>query len=344
MTEEKKQQQDFLRGHEALLNSINKKRAENQTAATQTPPAQEKPETVPPRKAVAEELPAEEPVMEAQAESFEDAEIEAELAEEEQGEEVLAEAEPIAAHPAPTKAPAKAAHQGGGKKKKKHAPSPEAARTDADKQRHEVMLKQQALKQQEVEEVLGFLQKYSKPATIAIVAVCALFLADRLLKNSRANKERKADAALLDARTAADYQAILDDFGSTPSAPLALMGLALERFNAGQVQDAVGLYGDFSKKYPQHELAEQAEFNQITCKEALGQTGDAHLLYGEFAKKHADSHLAPVALIAQARCLESLSLPAEAKQVYEDVITYHPGTGWSRMAEASLKVVEAKLK
>lgn len=209
---------------------------------------------------------------------------------------------------------------------------------------HEELLKKQSLEQQEVKEVLNFITKYAKPTAIVVIAVCAFFLVDRYFKSSRLQKETKADAALLQASSASDYQAILDDYGSTPSASLALMGLARKTFNAGQFEEADALYGKFIKKYGKHEMAVQAEFNQITCREAQGQIGDAHLLYGEFVKEHKDSYLAPLAMIAQARCLESLSLLADAKQVYEDLVFSYPGSSWAQMAEANLTVVENKLK
>ena len=209
---------------------------------------------------------------------------------------------------------------------------------------HEELLKKQSLEQQEVKEVMNFITKYAKPTAIVVIAVCAFFLVNRYFKSSRLQKEMKADAALLQASSAYDYQAILDDYGSTPSASLALMGLARQTFNAGQYAEADALYGKFINKYSKHEMAVQAEFNQITCREAQGQIGDAHLLYGEFVKKHKDSYLAPLAMIAQARCLESLSLLADAKQVYEDLVFSYPGSSWAQMAEANLTVVESKLK
>jgi len=210
--------------------------------------------------------------------------------------------------------------------------------------RHEELLKQQALEQGEVREVLVFFQKYAKPAAIAVAVVCALVLADRFFKANRLRKAAKADAALAQAREAADYRAILDNYGSTPSAPLALMGLAMEKFNAGRIEEAEALYAKFLKRHGQHELAVQAELNAITCKEAKGHLGDAHLLYGDFAERHAESHLAPVARLNQARCLESLDQLPEAKQIYEEVITFYPGSAWSQLAEAQLRLVQNRLR
>jgi TolA-binding protein len=209
---------------------------------------------------------------------------------------------------------------------------------------HEELLKKQALEQQEVKEVLVFIQKYSKPVLITVIAISAVVLVDRFFKSKRYQKEARADAALAQANTVEDLQAVIDEYGSTPAAPLALMNLAREKFNAGQIEDAEDLYNRFLKKHKNHELAEQAELNRISCLEAKGQLGDAHLLYGEFQKKNKDSFLAPMALLNKARCLENLGELVEAKQVYEDMITYYPGTGWAQTAETKLQLVSTKMQ
>jgi len=207
---------------------------------------------------------------------------------------------------------------------------------------HEEVLKQQALEQKEVKEVLVFFRKYAKPAGIAIVVVCAIVLADKFFKAQRHKKEAAADTALMDARSAEDLQKVVDKYGATPSAPMALMALAREKFNSGQFDEAEELYTRFTKKHGDHELAAQAELNLITCKEAKGQLDEAQLLYGGFAQKHAGSFLVPSAMMGQARCLEALDQLDEAQIAYEDIIVNFPETAWSRIAEANLKVVLGK--
>lgn len=207
---------------------------------------------------------------------------------------------------------------------------------------HEEVLKRQALEQKEVKEVLVFFQKYAKPATIVIVVVCLLVLADKFLKAQRHKKEVTADTALLDARGAEDLQDIVNDYASTPSGPMALMELARIKFNAGQFDEAEELYTRFTAKHADHELAVQAELNLITCKEVKGQLGEAHMLYGQFAKKHEGAYLVPAAMMGQARCLEALDQLDEAQIAYEDIIVNFPETAWSRIAEANLKTVLGK--
>lgn len=209
---------------------------------------------------------------------------------------------------------------------------------------HQAVLKKQALEQQEVKEVLNFIRKYIVPTAVVVLVVSGIFLFDRYLKSSKASKEGKADAALMAAMSAADYEEIIDKYGSTASAPIALMRLAMTRFSDGEYDAAQELYGQFLKKYGKHEMALQAELNSITCREASGEYSEAHQLYSAFIGKHRDSYLAPVALMGQARCMESMGNLSEAKRAYEDLIVGYPESSWSSLAETRMTVIDSKLK
>ena len=307
MSDEKKD--DFLSGHEELLNSIKNKKMT--TPINEAVPV-EQPE--PPK--IEDVQPAvEEPEVKK-------AEPEPIMEEEVLDQEVVADIPPVVtekpAHPTP--------------KKKKPANQQEAV-----KQRHN------SLEQAEVKEVLSFINKFVKPVAIGVVIICGVFLTNSLIRHNRIKNDAQADAALLVARSAADYQAILDSYEKTPSAPLAQLGLAQEIFNAGKIAEADDLYGEFINTYPQHEMIAQAAFNLITCKEALGQYSDAAAAYSQFKVENAESHLAPVALHGQARCLEAAQNFTGAKQVYEDIIAFYPGSGWAQMAAQNLRVLNAKM-
>jgi len=214
---------------------------------------------------------------------------------------------------------------------KEHSPHPEE------------LLKQQAKQQQEVKEVLVFFQKYAKPAAIAVVLICSFILVNQLFKTQRLNKEAAADAALEQAQSAEDLQAIVDQYGSTPSAPLALMELAKNKFNAGAIDEAEALFNSFLKEYNEHSLAYQAELNLIACTEARGQLNDAQQQYTELAKKHSGcAFVAPLAYMGKARCLEELGQTDEAKLVYEDIIVNYPDSTWAQTANSNLRSLSGK--
>ena len=166
---------------------------------------------------------------------------------------------------------------------------------------HEELLKRQALEQQEVTEVLSFIKKYAKPAGIVLVTICVIVLVDRGLKSKKYAKESVADSALMNANSPEDLQAILDDYAGTPSAPIAMVGLAREKFNAGEIDEAEALYTEFSGKYKKHELTLQVRLNLISCTEAKGQLDEAQQAYSAFATEYPTTYLAPLALIGKAR-------------------------------------------
>jgi len=374
MTEEKKddlnEQQSFLDGHEELLKTINNK-AE---AASETKPA--KPEETPAEESAfsiddlplpnkSDETVVEEETAPEKEESPALRELPAlkelpaleELPTEEGKEAPVVEEEPVPAEepkaagekPAPKPQPParKSKPKSSGSKKKKKKKKPQhphhhTERDDAAAQRHEELLKQQQLEQQEVKEVLVFVQKYAKPVVIGILVICALVLANGFFKSQRLKKEARADSALLHAQGTADLQAIVDDYASTPTAPLAQMMLAREKFNEGSFDEAESLYLQFTKKHASHELALQAQLNLIACKESKGQKEEAQRLYGEFAKKHEGSYLVPPAMIGQARCLEALGQFDKAQTVYEDIIGDFPDSAWSQTAEMNLDILKAK--
>ncbi len=315
MSEEKKEQDDFLSGHEALLNSINKKPDEPET-----------PEAEAEAKAKAEEPAAEAAETDAAEEPAAEADEPAEPAAETEEPEIVDQAVVAEVPPVVTETPAKPAP-----KKKKPATHAEAA-----KQRHE------AVEQAEVKEVLKFFNKYIKPAAAVLMVICIAVIAVSAVRSSGIKKAAAADNALMQARTAADYEAILKNYGSTPSAPLALLGLASQKFSQREISEAADLYAEFIKKYPKHENAVQAAYNQINCIEAAGQYAEAAAAYGEFRAKNEESRFAPQALLDQGRCLEKLVRFAEAKQVYEDVIAYYPDTGWAQLAQNNITILNSK--
>jgi TolA-binding protein len=206
---------------------------------------------------------------------------------------------------------------------------------------HEALLKKQALEQQEVTEVLTFIQKYAKPAGIVLVAICAIVLVDKGLKAKKYAKVAAADSALMSANTPEDLQTILNKYAGTPSAPIAMVGLAREKFNEGKIDEAEALYTEFASTYKKHELALQVQLNLISCTEEKGQLDEAQQAYSAFATEHPKTYLAPLALIQKARCLEALGQIDEAQAVYEDLVINYADENWARVAQTKLNTMLA---
>ena len=224
------------------------------------------------------------------------------------------------------------------KKKKKHTTQRDAEAAA----RHAELLKQQKLKQQENVEVLAFIKKYAKPTLITVVSICLLILANGFFKSTRLKKENRADIALTHAKSDSDFETIVKDYASTPSAPVALMELARRKFNQNQIDEADALYAKFIKKYGSHKLVAQAKLNQISCKQAKGQFDVAQKEYDEFIKNNPDSYLIPSAMLGKARCLEALNQLDQAQIVYEDIMANYANTSWAQAAQTTLMIMKKK--
>jgi len=220
------------------------------------------------------------------------------------------------------------------KKKKKPQHSPQ----------HEEVLQKHALEQEEVHEVVVFFQKYSKPATILISCLFLLLIAFQFFKSQKIKKYTAADSALMVAKTPEDFQAIIDDYSSTPTAPFALIKLAQIKLNGNKIDEAKKYYQEILKNYKKHEVAPIAELGLITCRENEQLFAEAQQLYSAFAKAHKTSYLSSVALVGEARCLKALHQYSDAQIIYEDLITKNPGSTWAAVATQQLKVLKTKEK
>jgi TolA-binding protein len=249
----------------------------------------------------------------------------------------------------PKPAPQPVAVQKQEKKKPQEKPAHPVHHTERDKEeeaRHKAILEEQRLKQQEVSEVLAWAKKYAKPALVAVLALSILSLGVAAIKNRRIKKAQKADILLMQAQRAQNdgaLSAVLEDYSSTPAAPIALVELARIKFNAGDIDAAEALYQKFQKEYRNHDLASQVELNLIACKEARGELKEAEALYTAFSEKYSESYLAPAAMLARAHCLEADGQLQEAKMAYEDLMANYPESNWAKSAELNLTLLQAKM-
>ncbi len=209
---------------------------------------------------------------------------------------------------------------------------------------HDALLKKKALEQNEVGEVLVVIKKYGVPVLVAVIVCCGIIMAKNLYTRSKLNKELNASTAMAIARTAEDFGKIVEKYGSTTSAPLAMMSQARTQFADGNFAAAQETYEAFLKKYPENEMVLQAKLNVITCREEKGELSEAHLLYSDFVLNNKDSYLAPVAMMGQARCLAELGLVDDARRAYEDLIMSYPGSAWASAADTRIKVIKSKIQ
>lgn len=202
---------------------------------------------------------------------------------------------------------------------------------------HDDLQHKQALEEHEVQEVLGFLKRYGKLVGTGVLAAAVTVIASRGCAHYKASRLVKAEQALMAAKTPQQLEEVVNQYGSTPSAPVALLNLAKTFFNIGETAQARVQYERFLKKYKKHDLRPVAELGLAYCTEADGDFNGAAAQFAEFSKKHSGSYLHPMAVLSIARCMEQAGRIDEARIVLEDFLAENAGTAWAGSAESALK-------
>jgi len=204
----------------------------------------------------------------------------------------------------------------------------------------------------EVVEIRELLVTYGPKLLVAAGAAVVLALGLVMYQNHRQQQAEQAarlyaglavpEEKIEAGRDLKKLQMILDRFPNTSSAPLALLSIAAEQYNAGRYDVAQKSYTQFVQRYAQHPLRPAAEFGRVQSQEAAGQTDLALAGFLQFAAAHTNHYLVPLALFGQARCLEQKKQFADARVVYEDFIARNPHSPWLGQARSALQVLEQR--
>lgn len=202
---------------------------------------------------------------------------------------------------------------------------------------HEEQQKKKELEQHEVTQVLDFLKHYGKLIGAGLAAATVAILLSRAYATHKATKLAEAEAILINARTPQELSDVVDNYGSTPAAPVALLDLAKMLYNDGNIASAREHYERFLKKYKNNDLSPMAEFGLAYCTEADGNFSAAADEFAAFNEKYSGHFLNASATLAQARCLEEADRIDEARIVLEDFLAANEDSSWAGTAEDALQ-------
>lgn len=206
-------------------------------------------------------------------------------------------------------------------------PQPDAAGHDAELPVDELAQMKEALTRHAVPVLVG--------AGLALLILFAFTYYRRHAEKTRT----EALSMLSSVRTVQDLENLVQTYGSSPAAPVALLQLAKTYFDAGNYDISVAKYDEFIRSYPKHELVAAAELGRVHGIEGRGQAADALQAFRRFAADHPGHFLTPQAIFGEARCLEQLGNLEQARTVYEDFIAENPSSPWLSRAEESLDMV-----
>ena len=203
--------------------------------------------------------------------------------------------------------------------------------------KHADLQKKQQLEANEVTEVVSFLKRYGKLIGAGALAATVSVAASSGYAHHKAARLAQAEQLLMNARTPQDFETLVKEYGSTPSAPVALLDLAKTLFNNGDTAQARVQYDRFLKKYAKNDMRPIATIGLAYCTEADGDFNGAEEQFSSFARTHTENYLYPQAILGMARCMEQAGRIDEARIVLEDFLAEKGSSAWAGLAEGALK-------
>jgi len=119
-----------------------------------------------------------------------------------------------------------------------------------------------------------------------------------------------------------------------------LYDITLRIYREGQYEKAITGFTAFLEKYPNSDLADNAQFWVGECYMALKQFEQAILAYQEVIKKYPKGNKVPNALLRQALAFGEINDKISSKLLFKKIIKNYPDTSEAKIAEAKLKTIK----
>jgi len=127
--------------------------------------------------------------------------------------------------------------------------------------------------------------------------------------------------------------------GGLPPSPSSYYNLAWSAYASNQFEEAIRLYEDALKRFPDAVEAPSARYNLGEAYAALNKPKEALAAFKSVVTLHPDSDEVPNALYKQGVCYEALKQRAEAEKSYQAVRTRYPDSAAAPLATAALKAM-----
>lgn len=195
--------------------------------------------------------------------------------------------------------------------------------------------------QDRVLNLLAWVELHRKQLILGLVGLIALWGVAYLWRHFRAERELRANAALLEVRPkagdpdsapkASDFLKVADEHASSTAGPRARLLAAGAFFAEGRYSEA---QAEFEKVAAagQGVLGAQAEYGIAACLDAQDKGELAVAKYQEVAAKYPGESVAGQAKLALARLYESRKQPEVALKLYDDLIRARDAGAFAQVA------------
>jgi TolA-binding protein len=173
-----------------------------------------------------------------------------------------------------------------------------------------------------------------------IIAAAAVFVLGGLgyagYELYTARRAADATALLAGAKSAQDYQQVIERYpGSEPAASAYLLLAAQQRARKNYAEANTTLH-KFIDEFPKHELITTAWMGVAANLESLGKNDEALSTYQRLATEYPQSFNAPLAFLAQVPFLKAKNRIEDARHICETVMTQYRDSIVARQAVQEL--------
>jgi tetratricopeptide (TPR) repeat protein len=185
-----------------------------------------------------------------------------------------------------------------------------------------------------------FWERFKKPIIAALLIVLIAVIAFTGFRFYSDRRAVAASALLASAKSAQEYQQVIDGYPSTPAAADAYLLLAEAQRNEKKFAEANTTLQTFIAKYPQHELVSTARMATAANLESMGKADEALTIYQQVASAYPNSFNAPMALLSQVYILKAKNRTEDARKICETVLTQYRTSFWAGEAMQQLRMLK----
>lgn len=178
----------------------------------------------------------------------------------------------------------------------------------------------------------------NKVAILAALAIIVLGLAAfGVYRYQTAKRDAAAAELLAEAKVAANYQKLIEQYPSAPATASAYLLLASEERKATRFAEANETLQKFVAKFPKHELVSTAQMAMAANLDSLGKPDEAVEAYRKLAADYPRDFNAPLALLSEAQLLRHKGQIDDARRVCETILTQYRDSVASSEASSLLR-------
>jgi len=185
-----------------------------------------------------------------------------------------------------------------------------------------------------------FWERFKKEIIAVLIVVLLAVIGFTCYRFYSDRQASAASALLAGAKTAQEYQQVIERYPNTPSAGDAYLLLAEAQRSEKKFAEANTTLQAFITKFPQHEFMSTARMAMAANLESLGKGDEALTAYQQIASMYPNSYNAPLALLSQVYILKAKNRADDARRICETILTQYRTSFWAGEAMQELRLLK----